>query len=71
MLWIFIHRVVHFVIDLIEQTQGTNLSSVPQTTYLALRQPFRTANNTIKQTQSSYPLFEVSLLVNDYADELT
>ena len=51
MLQIFIHRVAHSVTNLIEQTQGTNLSSLPQTTKLALTQPFRTANNTAKQTQ--------------------
>ena len=40
MLQIFINRVVHSVIKLIEQTQGTDLSSVPQTTELTLTQPF-------------------------------
>ena len=47
----FVHWVVHSVINLIEQTKGTNPSSVPQTTKLSLTQPFRTVNNTIKQTE--------------------
>ena len=41
-----IHRVVNPVINLIEQTQGTDIRTVPQTTKLTL-QPFRTAKNTI------------------------
>ena len=47
---ILIHRVIHSVIHFIEQTQGTNLSSVPQTTKLTLTQSFYIANNTIHQT---------------------
>ena len=44
-------RMVHSVISIIEITQGTDLPSVPQTTKFTLTQPFRTANNTIQQTQ--------------------
>ena len=51
MITILIHRVVHSVINLIQQTQGTNLPSVPQATKLTLAQPFRTVNYTIQQTQ--------------------
>ena len=51
MLQIFIHRVVHSVINPIEQTQDTNLLSVLQTTKLTLTQHFRTANNTIHHIQ--------------------
>ena len=32
----------------IEQTQSTDLPSVPQTTKFSLTQPFRTANNTVQ-----------------------
>ena len=39
------------VINLIEQTQSTDLSSVSHTTKFTLTQPFRAANNTIQQTQ--------------------
>ena len=45
------HRVVHSVINLIEQNRGTDLSSVPQTTTLTFTQTFGTANNSIQQTQ--------------------
>ena len=45
--------VVHSVKDLIEQTHGTNPPYVPraQTAKFTLTQSFRTANNTIQQTQ--------------------
>ena len=39
------------MINLLEQTQGTNLPSVPRTAKLTLTQPFHTANNTLQQTQ--------------------
>ena len=39
------------MMNLIEKTQSTGLSFVPQTTKLTLTQHFRTANNTIHQTQ--------------------
>ena len=54
MIQILMQRVVRSVINFIEQTQDTNLSSVAQTTKLILTQPFRTANNTIKQTQGRH-----------------
>ena len=37
--------------NLIEQTQGTDLPSVPQIIKFSLTQPFRIANNTIQETQ--------------------
>ena len=51
MMLIHMQRLVRFVINLIEQTQGTDLPSVPQTTKFTLTQPLRTANNPIQQTQ--------------------
>ena len=48
---LLIHREVHSVINLVEQTQDTNPLSVPQTTKLTLPQAINTANNTIQQTQ--------------------
>ena len=39
---------VRSVINLIEQTQGTDPPSVPQTTMFTLTQPFRTANYSIQ-----------------------
>ena len=50
-LQIFIHRLVHSVIGLIEQTKGATLSSIFQTTKRTLTPPFGTANSAIKQTQ--------------------
>ena len=41
---------VHSVINLVKQTQGTDLPSVPQTTKFTLAH-FRTANNPNQQTQ--------------------
>ena len=41
--------VVRSVVNLIEQTQGTDLPSVPQTTKFTLSQLLRTANNTIQK----------------------
>ena len=55
MLQLFIHRVSHSVINIIEQTQSTNLSFVPQTTKLTLAQPIRTVISTIKKTQITLP----------------
>ena len=52
---ILIHRVIHSVINLIKQTQGTNLPSVLETTKLTLTQLFCTPNNTIQQTQIRLP----------------
>ena len=51
MIQMLIHRMVHSVINLMEQTQVTDLPFVPQTTKLTLIQPFHTANNIIQQTQ--------------------
>ena len=39
------------MINLIEQTQSTNLPSVLQTTKITIPQPFRTTNNSIQPTQ--------------------
>ena len=54
MIQILVHRMVHSVTNLIEQTPGTNLPylpSVPHTTKLTLTQPLRTANSNIQQTK--------------------
>ena len=48
-------RVVRSVVILIEQTQGTVIFSVPQTTKFTVTQPLRTANNTIQQTEMKFP----------------
>ena len=47
---ILMQRVARSVMSLLEQKQGTDLPSVPQTTKYTLTQPFRIAN-TIQQTQ--------------------
>ena len=43
MIQIPIHRVLHYVVNLIERTQGTALPSVSQATKLTLTQRFCTA----------------------------
>ena len=51
MMQITMQKNVRSVINFIEKTQVTDLFSVSQATNLTLTQPFRTANNTIRQTQ--------------------
>ena len=46
MIQILIHMVVHSVMNIIEQTQGTDFPSVPQTTKLILAQSFVTTTST-------------------------
>ena len=48
---LLMHRVVCSVANLIEQTQGTDHPSGPQTPEFTLTQFFRTVNNTIYQIQ--------------------
>ena len=54
MFQLLIHRVVHSVINPVEQTQGTDLASMPRATKFTLTQPFRAASNTIQQAQISH-----------------
>ena len=51
MMRILMHKVVCPVINLIEQTYDTDLSSVSQTTKFTFTQSIRTADNTIQLTQ--------------------